>query len=87
MPAVRQPFVSLLPAFLKIFDANSDGRIESDELYGAVSMWVNRWKEFLAEIAVTGKQITKADTNRCDFNNDGECNIKDLSILLFHVEK
>lgn len=78
-PAVGQPFVSLLPAFLKIFDANDNGKIESDELYGAVSMWVDKWKEFLTE------QI--ADTDRCDFNNDGECNIKDLSILLFYVEK
>lgn len=79
IPAVGQPLVSLLPAFLKIFDANGNGKIESDELYGAVSMWIDEWKEFLTE------EI--ADTDRCDFNNDGECNIKDLSILLFYVEK
>lgn len=88
IPAVEQPFVSLLPSFLRIFDANGNGKIENDELYNAVSLWVNRWKEFLTEqIAVTNKQMTKADTNRCDLNNDDECNVKDLSVLLFYVER
>lgn len=86
-PAVGQSFVSLLPASLRIFDANGNGKIESDELYGAISIWVNRWRKFLIEEpAVTNKQEAQADTYGCDFNNDGECSIKDLSILLFYVK-
>lgn len=85
---ITRHFGFLLPSFLKIFDADEDGKIERDELYGAVRLWVKRWRDFVAEVIAAGKKQTKtAETYGCDFNNDRECNVKDLSILLFYIGK
>lgn len=73
-----------LPAFLKIFDANDNGKVESDELYSALSMWVSKWREFL--VAMTSK-VGYRDISGCDFNNDDVCNVRDFSILLFYIER
>jgi hypothetical protein len=62
--------IPFLPQVLAFFDMDRDGRINIAEVYSAVKSWVTQWR---------------ASTGRCDVNYDGECNLKDLSILLFYV--
>lgn len=82
---VKQPPASLLPAFLKIFDVDGDGKIEKEALYDAVSTWTTLWKNFVTKKIAPDKPII-IEVDKCDFNSDGECNTKDFSILLYYVE-
>jgi len=65
-----QMSIPSLPQVLAFFDIDRDGRINIAEVYSAVKSWVTQWRD---------------STGRCDVNYDGECNLKDLSILLFYV--
>lgn len=75
----------------KNFDADSSGKIEVYELYNTVKTWVEDWK-FNIEIqtAYAKGEIVEEDVlkpEKCDLNNDGVCNVIDLSILLYYIER
>ena len=78
-----------LPTALAIFDVNGSGKIETDELRPAIENWVDNWKKtLLEEIATTqGREAESGLYQKCDVNNDNICDLRDLSILLFYVEK
>lgn len=81
-PAITQPPASFIPFFLRFFDVDGDGIIESSELSVALGIWVDRWKSFL--VGITSGE-TLIDLSKCDLNNDGECNVIDFSILLYYI--
>lgn len=75
----------------KNFDFDSSGKIEVYELYNTVRAWVEDWK-FNIEIqtAYAKGEIVEEDVlkpEKCDLNNDGVCNVIDLSILLYYIER
>jgi len=57
-----------------LFDVNNNGKIEMDEVYEAISFWVEAWRKETTEKA------------SCDINLDRDCNLVDISILLYYVE-
>ena len=63
--------------FLKYFDENDNGIIESNELPILVLSWVNGWKYSHTEDIST--DVT------CDLNNDSVCDLVDFSILMFNL--
>lgn len=75
----------------KNFDADSSGKIEVYELYNTVKTWVEDWKinieveTAFAKGEISEKEVTKPE--KCDLNNDGVCNVIDLSILLYYIER
>lgn len=67
-----------IPEAVVALDTNGDGRIGKDEVTGVLTHWVEDWKRVMAgSLAV--------DRAKCDVNFDGECNPKDLSIILYYV--
>ena len=54
-------------------DKDSSGRIEAEELYDAVKYWVDNWRS--------------AESKDCDLNSDVRCNLIDLSVLLYYIER
>ena len=64
--------------FLKLFDANDDGIIQSSELPLVVLNWVNAWKY--------DYEIKEGSGVSCDLNNDGVCDLRDFSILMFYLD-
>ena len=83
-------FLSVVPNILESYVAyvNDEGRIKTSELFNAVKSWVDDWKEVLVEKANTTSNETLSTIGRkCDLDNNGECDIKDLSILLFYIER
>jgi len=64
-----------LPILVSIFDIDNSGKIEIAEVFTAVKSWVEEWKETLI-----GKRPKK-----CDVNQDGRCNLVDLSVLLYYI--
>jgi len=83
------PSAPLIPLALNFFDSDKNGKIETAEVFAAVESWVEIWKETLIEEIPKpeGKSFEKEEVKRCDINNDTKCNIVDLSILLFYVQK
>ncbi len=77
-----------LPTFLIPFDPDGDGTIHITEVFRAVKSWVDEWQQsIIDEIAATKGEVQKKKARTCDVNNDGVCNLKDLSILLFYIGK
>lgn len=70
-------FVATLPGRVSNFDLNSDGSITSGEAFGVVRRW--------------GDALRNADQEQeirsCDINADTRCNLVDLSILLYYVDR
>lgn len=80
----------IIPDVLKFYAdyLNSNGRIGISNLFNVIKSWVNDWKEVLAEeLVVTNGKTVQTKGRRCDVNQDNKCDIKDLSVLLFYVEK
>jgi len=80
---------TILPNPIAFFDSDKSGKIEITEVFVVVKNWVNEWKDALVEeIAVAENKIPeKKKIKRCDINNDNKCNLTDLSILLFYIQK
>lgn len=74
-----------LPPRLQIFDLNYSGKLEREMLYDVVSLWVEEWKSYLADISEE-KADLELDQKKCDINSNGVCNLNDFSILLSYVE-
>ena len=83
------PSVLIIPPALKFFDLDESGKIEVTEVFASVKSWVDEWRDALIEeIAVAkGEIFEKKEVKRCDVNNDHRCNLVDLSILLFYIQK
>ncbi|MFH1970765.1 MAG: hypothetical protein ABIJ05_00050 [Patescibacteria group bacterium] len=73
------------------FDFDQSGKIEVYELYNTVKTWVADWKIYIeVETAFAKGEIIEEDVlkpEKCDLNNDGVCNVIDLSILLYYIER
>lgn len=63
--------------FLEIFDLNGNGKIDSNEFVSSVKLWGEYWKMYRV-------QQEELDNLICDLNEDGKCDIVDLSILMYH---
>lgn len=82
------PFLNipLLPEALKIFDVGGLGKIRLADLGITIKMWVTSWKKYL--LADLGYNSSSSPTKYiCDINIDGTCNLRDLSILLYYIER
>lgn len=73
-----------LPGFLRIFDIDESGKIEIVELFTSVKKWVEEWKEFIKE-DIAGIVRPEEEFKNCDLNQDGRCNLVDLSVLLYYI--
>jgi hypothetical protein len=51
-------------------------------VYSVVKFWVDAWKESKDENLSVNTQLL-----HCDANNDGECNARDFSIVLYYIGK
>lgn len=79
-----------IPDVLRLYTSylNNNARIRISDLFNVVTIWVNDWKEVLAEeLIVSNGETIQTKGRKCDVNNDGRCDIKDLSILLYYVER
>lgn len=76
-----------IPDVLKFYSdyLDSNGRIRTGDLFNVIKGWVDDWKEVLT--AVTNGEDVQTRGRKCDVNQDGRCDIKDLSVLLFYVER
>lgn len=80
----------IIPDVLKFYIAylDNNGRIPLNALFSTVKFWVDDWKKVMTEeLAVTKGETIRTRGRRCDINQDNRCDIKDLSVLLFYVEK
>jgi len=77
----------IIPDVLRFYTdyLNENGRIKAGELYNAVKSWVDDWKKVI--LAFTHGEDVNTRERRCDVNQDNRCDLKDLSILLFYVER
>lgn len=87
-----EPAASLLEAPLSLpvilFDPDGDGKIALKEIFIVVKNWVEEWRQtILEEAAMAEKGMSDKKNRKCDLNKDYKCNLKDLSILLFYVER
>jgi len=65
-----------LPSYLQLFDEDGDGRIGSRDLYIVIKTWVTAWRK------------TSEDTKEgCDLNSDNTCDLIDLSVILYHIDR
>ncbi|MCL5409426.1 MAG: hypothetical protein M1607_01025 [Patescibacteria group bacterium] len=73
------PTQPCLADFLVVFDANHNCQIDPDELYNLIKSWVTDWRLFLS--GITG------NIQNCDIDSDGICNLRDFSVLLYHIKQ
>jgi len=78
---VPTPSCSLPTIIRSFFDPNVDCKIETAEVYQAVKIWVDEWREYLKSL--TGETVAQAPI--CDINKDEKCDLFDLSVLLYYV--
>jgi hypothetical protein len=67
-------FRSILPPKVNIFDIDKDGHITTSELPDILKMWTSFWKN-------------NSKNKECDLTGNGTCEIKDLSVLLYYVNR
>ena len=75
---VTGQFFIKLPAPILSYDFDNDKKIEKNEIYDAVKMWVNLWKK---------SNVTTGTALNCDINTDKKCDIRDFSVLLYYIER
>lgn len=71
----------LLPPSLAAYDIDGDGHLHGDQLALHVKKWFDNWTLF--------HQAPKnsAVVGLCDINRDQICNITDLSVLLYYINR
>lgn len=62
---------SLLPEALRFYDITGNGKILVSELPQVIRLWLDQVKAH----------------KRCDVNGDGQCDIRDFSVLMYYVEQ
>lgn len=73
-----------IPVPLAFFDIDGSGKIETNEVFGAVSAWVTEWREFLG---LKSRLDLEKGVINCDLNYDKDCDLEDFSILLFYINQ
>jgi hypothetical protein len=68
-------------SFLRSFDLDNNGLIESNEIPDIVVKWVNAWTH---EYDEDYKRKSRVD-EICDLNKDNSCDVKDFSTLMFLI--
>lgn len=71
------PTPSPLPWWLAPFDSNSDNLLRLGELDFSLTRWLSSWRQAL--------DSRRAGT--CDLDHDRDCDLVDLSILLYYVNR
>ena len=80
--------ITAFPAKLFYFGADKNGNITHAELRESVQLWVTHWQSYLSSFSIkNGKALGQASSKECDINNDHVCNLVDLSVMLYHVQK
>jgi hypothetical protein len=73
------------------FDEDLSGKLEIHELYDIVKTWVDDWKIQIQVSTAYSKgelsENTDAKPEKCDLDDNGICNVIDLSILLYYIER
>lgn len=90
VPATPTPVTApAIPLVVAVFDTDGSGRIEVGEVLSVVKSWVDEWRVVLQEeVALAkGEAIVPRKLKKCDINRDGRCNLFDLSILLYYIER
>jgi cell division septation protein DedD len=85
VPTATPTPVPAIPAVVRVFDVNASGRIEIEEVLGAVKSWVDNWREVMKEELAPEVGPLPRVAKKCDLNRDGRCNLLDLSILLYYI--
>ena len=67
-------FQPILPPALDVFDINKNGHITKSELPDILKMWILSWKSY-------------SEHKECELIGDGACDIRDLSVLLYYVDR
>jgi hypothetical protein len=67
-----RPQPSFLSKILGQYDINRDGRLDDSDFLAALNLWL---------------QQHRVKEHTCDMNNDGVCNLVDLSIILYYVNR
>jgi hypothetical protein len=75
-PLIFRESELLLPQ-LEVFDSDQDGVINASEVFLAIKRWLGEW-----QLVRTNEQNKK-----CDINNDTVCDLRDLSVLLYYVDR
>jgi len=89
-PAPTTPTIVLpsptpkLPPGIAVYDLNSNDKLEVGELFLVVKNWVDDWRQSLS---LSRKTATRKYGDSCDLNGDENCDIIDLSILLFYIDR
>jgi len=87
-PVPAKKIVCLLPLLIRIlYDPNNNCRIEKEEIFTVVKTWTEFWSGFIKEVYAVGLEGEAKGFQNCDFNRDDACNLIDLSILLFYIER
>lgn len=79
------PITAILPPLEALLDPNRDGKYVLTELPIILSNWVTAWRNSI----ISNLKLSNEPKNigACDANTDGTCDLKDLSILLYHVDR
>ncbi len=86
IPLLEKLFLPVTPDVLRFYtDYLDGGKIKQSELFRAIGTWVDDWKQI--SLAINRGEDVNVSESRCDLNKNNECDLKDLSILLFYVEK
>lgn len=67
-----------IPAVLNFFGINNSKKLKSNEIFNAVKIWVDEWKN--------NNQNNLSKNKKCDINNDNQCDTKDFSLLLYYIK-
>lgn len=67
--------VSQIVMKLGRFDLNNNGILDFEEIHAAMRIWVIAWRS------------PTPDIETCDVNNDGVCNLKDFSVILYYTDR
>lgn len=75
-----------LPQRIRQLDptTTSDDRITTNETEDVISRWVSSWRSFIQALYQTPEPSGRFS---CDLNNDKNCNLSDLSILLYYINR